>query len=281
MPEIYLHVDGQQAGPYQLAEIQQFLAEGRITGETPAWHKDLAAWSTVAQLLPQFAGGRPGMPPPFVPPPPVPGPAKKGMSGCLIAAIIGAAILVLLVPCCAGIALGPITMGIKKAQESASMQQAREISLAMLTYSMDHNGVYPDGATSTEVFQKLVDGKYISDPHVFYVAMPGKVKATSNQLTADNVSFDATSGVTSDSSDSVPVVFLTGYTVIYEAGASAARDGSRSTPFPGPGKLTSGIAVAYKGNNARFIAGDENGTIVNFVPPGFQSGTHIYQQLRP
>lgn len=281
MPEIYLYLEGQQSGPYQPVQIQQLLAEGKITGETPAWHKDLANWSTVALVLPAFAAGGPGTPGLFPTPPPIPPPSKKGMSGCLIAAIVGAVVLILLLPCCAGIALGPITNGIKKAQENMAMQQARQISLALYAYSADHNGAYPDGATSTEVFQKLIDEKYLSNPGVFYVAMPGKVKATSSHLTADNVSFDVTSGVTADSSPSVPVVFLTGYTVVYEARASAARDGSSPTPFPGPGKGASGIAVAYKGNSARFINGDENGTALNFVPPDFQPGTQIYQQLRP
>jgi GYF domain 2 len=282
MPEIYLHVNGQQAGPYQPDQVRQLLAEGKVSGDTPAWHQELANWSTVAQVLPHFFPA-PTVPPPFVPPAPLPPlpTARKGLSGCMIAAIIVGCLGVLLLPCCAGIALGPINAGIKKAQENMSMQQARQIALAMSAYASDHNGAYPDGKTSTEVFQKLIDQTYISDPGIFYVAMPGKTKATSSALSADNVSFDVTSGVTADSSDYVPVVFCTGYRVIYEAGASAARDGSSATPFPGPGRGLAGVAVAYKNSSARFLNADVRGTVTAFIPSTFDPGTKDYQQLRP
>src|ERR1700677_3779200 len=203
MPAVFVHVDGQQQGPYLLTQIQQMLAAGQITAETPAWYAGLADWTTIGALLAAEQAGTPA----FVPLPPAPV-AKKGMSGCMIAAIIGGSLAILLLPCCAGIALGPITKGIEKAKESASLQTSRTIGLAMFAYASDHNGAYPDGKTSTEVFQKLIDGKYISDPGLFYIlGTVGKVRATSNQLTAANVCYDCTSGATTSSSDGLPLVF--------------------------------------------------------------------------
>jgi hypothetical protein len=274
MPDIFLHLDGQQAGPYSTDQVRQFLAEGRVTGETPAWHQGLSGWSTVSVVLAAFppAGG----PPPFVAPP-APVPAKKGLSGCALAAIIVGCLFVLLIgPCmvCVGVALGPITNGIKKAKESVAIQQARQIDLMLYAYSVDHFGAYPDGKTSTEVFQKLLDGKYASDPAVFYVAMPGKIKPTSSSLTPDNVSFDVTSGIGSDSSDGVPVVFLTGYTMSYTSGGSATRIPGQETAFPG-------IAIAYKNNSARFINSFPDGTVFKAVPETFDPGNKNYVQLRP
>ena len=273
MPDIYLHVEGQQTGPYQLAQLRQFLAEGRISAETPAWYEGLAAWSTVSAILTAFppAGG----PPSYPPPPPPPAPAKQGMHGCLLAAIIVGCFFVglFVLSCLAGIALGPITNGILKAKENMSMQQARAIEIAMFSYANDNNGAYPDGKTSTEVFQKLIDGKYISDPGIFYVAMPGKTKATSNTLTADNVCYDVTSGVTANSPDDLPLVFSTGYDVTYSAGASATQDRAL-TAFPG-------IDVAYKSNSASFIQAGPDRAVRNFIPANFDPGNKTYRQLRP
>lgn len=275
MSEIYLHINGQQAGPYSVEQIRQYVAEGRITGETPAWHKDLSEWSTVAQVVGLIQPGIPPPPPTFVPPTASAAAGKKGMSGCVIAAIICGVIGILFIPCLAGIALGPITHGIQIAKENASMQYTRVIGLAMFAYANDHNNAYPTGKTSTEVFQKLIDEKYISDPAVFYVEMPGKTKATSNTLTAENVCYDVTADVTTDSPDGLPLVFLTGYTVSYQAGASATRAPGSDTPF------VEGIAVAYKSNSARFIKADADGTVSNFIPATFDPGTKTYQQLKP
>jgi len=276
-PDIYLHLDGQQSGPFPLAQVRQMLTEGKLFAETPVWYKGLSDWTTLDKVLASFpAEGT--LPPPFVPSQvPPPAPAKKGMSGCLLAAIIVGVAAVCGLPVIAilaGIALGPITLGIEKAKENASMQEARAIGLMMFQYSLDHNGAYPDGKTSTEVFQKLIDEKYVTDPGIFYISMPGKTRATSNTLTADNVCFDVTSGVATDSPDDLPVVFLTGFTVTYTAGTSATRD-------PGSQMPLKGMAVDYKNNMASVKKIYPDGTVPDFIPASFDPGTKTYEQLRP
>jgi hypothetical protein len=279
MSDIYLHVDGAQTGPYQPDQVRQLLAGGKISAETLAWHQGLSEWAPVATVLVAFPAAviAAAAPVAFGPPPS----EKKQTSGILQVVIIGGVIFgaIFVFSCLAGILVGPITSGIKKAQESASMQATRTIGVAMFTYAVAHNGAYPDGATSTEVFQKLVDGKYIVQPGIFYLPMPGKVRATSPTLTSANVCYDVTSGVTSDSSDFVPVVFCTGYTVAYIGGASATPDSTTSVPFSG--KLYAGITVDYKSNSARFIKAAADGSIPNFVPAGFDPGMRTYRQLRP
>jgi type II secretory pathway pseudopilin PulG len=277
MNDLYLHVDGANTGPYPPAQVRQLLAQGKISGETLAWHEGMSEWKAVATVLAAFPVAET---PAAFGPPPTP---NKAMSGGALTAIIVGAVIVLLfiIPCLAGVALGPITLGIKKAKESASMQTTRALALAMYSYALDHNGTYPDGKTSTEVFQKLLDGKYITDPGLFYLAMPGKVRATSTTLTAANVSYDVTSGITSDSPDSLPVVFCTGYGVSYLAGANADPDSAASSPFPGTGAAGGGMAVACKNNNARFITAGVDGTIVGFIAPDFNPGPKMYRQLKP
>jgi type II secretory pathway pseudopilin PulG len=274
MADIYLTIDGNPNGPYQPEQLRQMLAAGQVSGTTFAWYEGQADWLPLSEVIAKFSPPATLSPPPpparVLPPPP---PKKSNTSLIVGLALVGAFFL-LFIPCLAGIALGPITAGIKKAKQAASMQSARAISLAMTMYARDHNGTYPDGASSTEVFQKLLDGKYVSDPALFYFAMPGKTKPTSNKLLPENVSYDVTSGVSSDSSYSVPVVFLTGYKIVYAPGASA-------TPNSTDPSSLSGITVAYKSNAARFIRALQNGTVPLVVPSTFFAGDHIYRQLTP
>jgi hypothetical protein len=200
-----------------------------------------------------------------------------------------------------GIALGPIG-GQRHYVESAAMQTTRTLALAMFQYANDNNGQYPDGASSTEVFQTLVDGQYISDPTILYVAMPGKVPAEkSAKLKPENVAYDVTGGVDAHSPDTVPIVFLTGFRMDYHAGASAVslvkpfpmhRDPSNSW-FSWSWETFDGLPVAYKSNNAFFrtnfdpshVGGkftpDGYGIVPNVIDSGIDLHGQTYRQLTP
>ena len=99
---------------------------------------------------------------------------------------------------------------------SSAMTTARQIGLMMVAYAND-NGAYPDGKSSTEVFQKLLDGRYkwhagnyCVDPTIFYIGLPGKTKPVMGQkLKPENVCWDVTSGVDPRDPDRLPIVFLT------------------------------------------------------------------------
>ena len=153
------------------------------------------------------------------------------------------------------------------------MQTSRAIGLDMFQYAVDHNGNYPrDGKTSTEVFQKLIDENYVSDPGDLYLHMPGKTKATSKHLTAENVCFDVTSGVTNSSPDSLPLVFSTGYTMTYEPGARLKLDLTLDEmPFHG-------IAITYKSHLAKFIEPKFGKQMPEVVPDDFHPDK-TYTQL--
>jgi hypothetical protein len=190
--------------------------------------------------------------------------------------------------CLIGFVSNPSMVDVKKDREDAAVHTVIKIASAMRAYSLDHHGDYPDGKTSTEVFQKLIDGKYVTDPEIFYLKMPGKTKAISGVLTSDNVSFDVTSGVTVESPDQLPVVFCTGYAVTYFPGDSAMRNIGRSTPFPGTSTdysgrqdTNSGVAVAFKGHDSRFLRADQYGVIHFFTPSTFDPKGRIYTQLEP
>ena len=102
------------------------------------------------------------------------------------------------------------------------LQISSEIVFGMSQYANDNNGNYPDGKSSTEVFQKMLDGGYVSDPSIFYVPMAGKTKAVAGQLLKpENVCFDVTSAADRSALDGLPIVFSTGYKVNYVPGGVA------------------------------------------------------------
>jgi hypothetical protein len=167
--------------------------------------------------------------------------------------------------------------GMRMAKQSARMQTARQIGLCLYAYSVDHNGKYPTGKSSTDIFQQLIDQNYVNDPAVFYFSMPGKTPATTNKLKPENVCFDITNGVQSDDPDTLPVVSSTGYKIDYVPGGKAHL---LANGDPG------GVAVFFKGNNAAFLRVAPDG-IPLFPPvyyptaPPFDPKGRTYQQLTP
>ena len=92
----------------------------------------------------------------------------------------------------------------------------------MYSYAQDNSGNYPDGKSSTEVFQQLLDGGYVTDASIFYIPAPGKTKPVSGQkLRPENVCWDVTGGLTNHSPGELPLLFLTGYRVSYSPGGAA------------------------------------------------------------
>jgi hypothetical protein len=167
----------------------------------------------------------------------------------------------------------PACAQMQVARNNALMQQVHQIGVVMFSYACDNNGAYPTGNSSTEIFQKLIDGGYVTDPSLFYVKMPGKVAPTSNKLKPENVCFDVTVAVDSKSSDMVPLVYLTGFKLSFTPDSSAV-------PVSDAAKQAGGIPVFYKGNNAQFRRADADGSVPHFVFPNYQDDAH-YHQLTP
>lgn len=204
-----------------------------------------------------------------------------------------------------GLALGPINRGggIQLAQDSAWMQTSHTIGIMLFQYSTD-NGKYPEGKSSTEVFQKLIDEKYCSDPAIFYIPLPGKTKAQPGEkLKPENVCWDVTCCLNANDSDFLPVAFMTGYKITYTPGSPAIP---LVKPFPRFGwevprnetwigwlmgrptihwSDSGGLAVTYKSNAAMFLksnkSADGGDFVPNFISPDFKPGDKSYRQLTP
>jgi len=194
-----------------------------------------------------------------------------------------------------GAALGPVTGpyggGHFSAVRNASMMTAREIGQSLIQYSKDHQGHFPEGKTSTEVFQQLMDQGYVTDPDLFYrpfPIIPGKVQPGSTRLGPQNVCFDVSVPVDALSSDKLPLVFLTGYKVTYEAGAAAMPLFQIKIPSRTWTQWLNGvpvqrpfISVFYKDGSTYAISAGSDGTIPNFIPADFDPKGKTYRQVTP
>ena len=195
--------------------------------------------------------------------------------------------------------------GVKLAPQSSQMQQAHAIGAGLAAYAADHNGHYPDGKNSTEIFQQLLDEKYVPDPTEFYIPFAGKVAPVAGQkLKPENVSFDFTAGADATDPEDLPLVFSTGYRVAYVPHAAAIPLPQTAPPsgFFMPARWPrSGLAAFYKGGYSVFLQpgteiihkGDDavevgynspvkpDGSLANFVPADLQPDGKTYRQLTP
>ena len=202
--------------------------------------------------------------------------------------------------CLFWLALGPIGISRFRQLQYVGMQNCRTIALAEFQYANDHDGRYPDGKSSTEAFQLLLDGNYVADPELFFVSMPGKTPAKMGErLRPENVGYDMTSGVDSSAPKDLPLVFSTGYRVDYRPGSAAISLTVPYSPFiprktwwewlnfssPTRAGDRPMIAVAYYGMNAFLkpvdVLSPRPGEVDNFVPRSFSSGGQAYRQLTP
>ncbi len=169
---------------------------------------------------------------------------------------------------------GPVAKGMEEAHELDGMAQVQAIVKGMNAYAADHGGAYPDGRTSTEVFQKLLDGHYVADAKTFFVLTGGKFPADSNQLDSRNVCFDVTAGASVKSPEDLPLVFTTGYDVTYAPDVNAKH----ATDIVG---ILHGIAVGYKNGAAHFRREVQDGTVPNVFPADAKGTDDDYRQLKP
>jgi hypothetical protein len=243
-------------------------------------------------------------------------PAKSGASMRRRSLLRSYAAAIVIVVLLGPLLLAPEPGGMRYPQQSRAMQTTRTLVLAMFQYSMDNNDQYPDGASSTEVFQTLMDGNYLTDPSILFVALPGKVRAKPGaKLKPENIAYDVTSGVDAHSPDNLPVVYLTGFRMTYRADAPVVSlvkpfpsiavgwDWWWSAPSDRDDSLTTfeGLPVGYKSNNAYFrsqafsggnLGGyptpqnrqytpDGYGIVTDVIDSSFDAQGRTYRQLTP
>src|SRR5271156_2722853 len=77
----------------------------------------------------------------------------------------------------AGVALGPITNGIKQAKHNTALQTGREVGQVCFAYESD-TGFYPADATGVAIAQDLITANYVTDPSVFAISSQPTINST-------------------------------------------------------------------------------------------------------
>jgi prepilin-type N-terminal cleavage/methylation domain-containing protein len=170
----------------------------------------------------------------------------------------------------AGVALGPITNGIKQA-----------MCFSYATDNTQNGNAYPADSTGMAIAQDLLNANYATDPGVFGISQQkGYTKATttgtSSTLVPASVSWSftcnslsTTGGITSSTSDLMPLVFFNnGFSTAVAStlkatpGTAIPETYSAAAPFG-----TDGAAIFYKGNNAAYLkaTGTTAGQITTFI----------------
>jgi prepilin-type N-terminal cleavage/methylation domain-containing protein len=167
----------------------------------------------------------------------------------------------------AGVALGPITNGIKKAKQSTGVQSAHALGLAEYSAANDNNQLYPDasGGTAANVAMTLLGGGYVTDPTIFFLsgdtaAGTGKFSATTAPATTiaqSNISWDflgnGGAGASSTSYPQLPLLWSTLGTTPPTIGGAAVSTAITTAPTATCPFGTDGVAIFYVNNSAAFL----------------------------
>jgi prepilin-type N-terminal cleavage/methylation domain-containing protein len=201
----------------------------------------------------------------------------------------------------AGVALGPITGAMKTAKDNAAMQTTHSLYLADFQYSVDNTsqGQFADGTDGGAIAQELLNGGYITDPSIFYLAGGAATKFVganaANSITLKNVSWDFYGvtgagsgastfvGVGTNDPDQLPLIWTTGNTITLPGGAGAY--GPAVVNVPGGNPLgTDGIPVVYKSGSSAFKKTNVIGPpaqITQFVDESYNPPAGTVYAIRP
>jgi prepilin-type N-terminal cleavage/methylation domain-containing protein len=194
----------------------------------------------------------------------------------------------------AGVALGPITNGIKKAQQSAGVQSAHAVGLALYSCANDNQQLYPDtsnpagntGTAAAASARALLAGGYVTDPSIFWISsdsdsgaskFTGALASAASTIASTNISWDFVGnggpGVSSVNYPSLPVLWstidgaaVTGLGSGANTAITAPLTAGSNYPFG-----TVGLAVFFENNASQFVTANPAGT-VTFVTANNNSG---------
>jgi len=156
---------------------------------------------------------------------------------------------------------------------------SRQLGLLMMQYALDHEGQFPDGTTSTEAFQKLINAGILTSPNMLVLSLSKKdpVEAPA-ALTAANVDFDVIAPMDQNDPDWIPLLISSGWKVTLEPGSVPVlvdREAARAaTGNPG-------MVVFRKGGSVEILS-MEDLKAGKLIPADaiFPRGK-TYRQLRP
>jgi len=156
-------------------------------------------------------------------------------------------------------------------------------------YAVDHGGHYPDGHSSTEIFQKLMDEKYVTDSSIFYRVIPGEISPNTPQLKAADICWDLTLVPIDPAGPRIPLVYTTGFKIDFKPRGSATSLKPFSPSFnlafahwwDSAKNPTEHITMAYSDNSSTNVPLTREGTAPNIIPADFDPKGKTYHQLTP
>jgi len=172
-------------------------------------------------------------------------------------------------------------------RESWKLENLKALGDAMRAYAAEHGGRYPEGVTSTEVFNVLIAEGYLEDHRVALdggidksnlfavVAGTGEEDETNPETTrlkGPGVAWDATAGLDADTPADVPLLYTTGFDVTYAPGRR---------PIPQAGTEERLVMVyTHGGRKLIFRLDDEENWEFPVMPESLPAENSL-RQLRP
>lgn len=157
--------------------------------------------------------------------------------------------------------------------------QAKSIGNTLyLSTRMDEDFGYADSASSTEVFQRLMDAGYLRDPTDLYIeGMLGKVPYPgTGPLKPEHVCWDVLVPIEESDSGQMPKVVSTGWKLIFEPNASAKIRDSKLVNYSVHGV---GLVVYRKDRTVTVLSQEE--ALTQPVMPKDLEPSRNYRQLQP
>ncbi|MEM9445634.1 MAG: type II secretion system protein [Verrucomicrobiota bacterium] len=185
--------------------------------------------------------------------------SRKGFT--LVELLVVMTIIALII----GLAVPGLAAARKVASRISDTNNARNLVLALNLAAQDSNGLYPTGASSTEVFEELVHNRYIDDERVFAgTNTPNPPKIDPGNLPAftldpRNVAWAYVDNLTTNSPSRCPLVLTKGVKAFTNLGVVSPElpaMASADSPW-GP----DGVVVGTVGGSAEFIKANPNGTV--------------------
>ncbi len=187
-----------------------------------------------------------------------------------------------------------------KIRTGQAVSNARKLGTVLYHYAKDHGFQYPEGNSSTEVFNHLMEQGYLAPENaanLYIRGMPGKEPFRTEQtwwewmtgtpaptqLEAKHVCYDVIAPLTHRDPDGMPMIISTGWKLNFEPGALPQVRDQKLLDMPW---LQGGMLVYYKRNvclilGASFLDGSAKPSGIHQLIPEEIDPTKTYRQLTP
>ncbi|MEO7932655.1 MAG: DUF4190 domain-containing protein [Chthoniobacterales bacterium] len=131
---IHVAKDGQQFGPYPLAELEQLVRSGTFRVTDLCWHEGIADWQPISSLVTFATGNVPPPMPVSVPPPVLPATPAVNSRLAVWSLVLGILAFIFLIPFLPAIICGHLALGRIKRSDGALTGRGMAIAGLVMGY---------------------------------------------------------------------------------------------------------------------------------------------------